>query len=202
MSYACIDQEELNRRGLCDGVACAPPSIVRETIFEPIMEPLFSSEPFVPRPIARSGKARRPSGRRPSWEPRHQQVLRSGPSGPSRLTTTTTARPGGPVSRSGAGTMVSRPSGYSASTSYASTPTRMVSRGPQYAARQNLAPTSMQYRGAPAQMTAKGFKGLGQLVDSVSTRWKYAALGLGALVVAQFFWWDARAPQVLRGGGY
>lgn len=34
------------------------------------------------------------------------------------------------------------------------------------------------------------------------TRWKYAALGLGALVIGQFFWWDSKAPQVLRGGGY
>lgn len=43
--------------------------------------------------------------------------------------------------------------------------------------------------------------GLGQAMDT-ETRWKYAALGLGALVVGQFFWWDSKAPQVLRGGGY
>lgn len=34
-------------------------------------------------------------------------------------------------------------------------------------------------------------------MQQVDVRWKYAALGLGALVVAQFFWWDSRAPQVL-----
>jgi len=44
--------------------------------------------------------------------------------------------------------------------------------------------------------------GLGQATIAPETRWKYAALGLGALVVAQFFWWDSKAPQVLRGGGY
>ena len=38
--------------------------------------------------------------------------------------------------------------------------------------------------------------------EQVTVRWKYATVGLAALVVAQFFWWDAKAPQVLRGGGY
>lgn len=32
----------------------------------------------------------------------------------------------------------------------------------------------------------------------VSPNWKYATYALGALVVAQFFWWDAKAPQVLN----
>jgi hypothetical protein len=32
----------------------------------------------------------------------------------------------------------------------------------------------------------------------VSQNWKYATYALGALVVAQFFWWDSKAPQVLN----
>jgi len=32
----------------------------------------------------------------------------------------------------------------------------------------------------------------------VSPNWKYATYGLAALVVAQFFWWDSKAPQVLN----
>ena len=34
----------------------------------------------------------------------------------------------------------------------------------------------------------------------VDRKWKYAALGLGALVVLQFVWWNNRAPQVLNLG--
>ena len=44
--------------------------------------------------------------------------------------------------------------------------------------------------------------GLGQATMAPETRWKYATFALGALVVGQFFWWDSKAPQVLRGGGY
>jgi len=36
--------------------------------------------------------------------------------------------------------------------------------------------------------------------EAVSRRWKYAALTLAGLIVAQFFWWDRKAPWVLRGG--
>lgn len=43
--------------------------------------------------------------------------------------------------------------------------------------------------------------GLGQAMDP-ETRWRYTSYVLGALIVAQFFWWDSKAPQVLRGGGY
>jgi hypothetical protein len=59
------------------------------------------------------------------------------------------------------------------------------------------------YRAAPTTYS-KSLKGLGQaIVDSVtSPRWKYATIGLAALAVAQFFWWNAKAPQVLRLGGY
>lgn len=39
--------------------------------------------------------------------------------------------------------------------------------------------------------------------SAVSVNWKYATLLAGGLLVAQFLWWDAKAPQVLRGGrGY
>jgi len=44
--------------------------------------------------------------------------------------------------------------------------------------------------------------GLGQATVDPETRWRYTAYALGALVVAQFFWWDSKAPQVLRGSGY
>lgn len=43
--------------------------------------------------------------------------------------------------------------------------------------------------------------GLGQTDPSgwqVSVGWKYATIGLGALVVGQFLWWNAKAPQVLK----
>jgi hypothetical protein len=30
--------------------------------------------------------------------------------------------------------------------------------------------------------------------------WMYAAWGLSALVVSQFFWWNAKAPGVLKLG--
>jgi len=42
-------------------------------------------------------------------------------------------------------------------------------------------------------------RGLGQ-ASTVPSGWQYAALGLGALVVAQFFWWNAKAPNVLKLG--
>jgi hypothetical protein len=31
-----------------------------------------------------------------------------------------------------------------------------------------------------------------------TNRWKMATAGLAVLLVAQFLWWDAKAPQVLR----
>lgn len=38
--------------------------------------------------------------------------------------------------------------------------------------------------------------------ETVPKGWKTATYVLGAAVVAQFFWWDAKCPQVLRGKGY
>ena len=35
---------------------------------------------------------------------------------------------------------------------------------------------------------------------SASSAWMYGAIGLGALVVGQFFWWNAKAPGVLKLG--
>lgn len=52
-----------------------------------------------------------------------------------------------------------------------------------------------------AGLAGCGCAGLGQAAMTPETRWKYTALGLGALVIGQFFWWDSKAPQVLRGGG-
>jgi len=43
-----------------------------------------------------------------------------------------------------------------------------------------------------------GCGSLGEAPEPVDAKWKWAALGLGGLVIAQFFWWDAKAPQVLR----
>jgi hypothetical protein len=36
--------------------------------------------------------------------------------------------------------------------------------------------------------------------NTVHRGWKWAALGLGGLVVAQFFWWNKKAPEVLKLG--
>jgi hypothetical protein len=59
----------------------------------------------------------------------------------------------------------------------------------------------MAYSGQSTR--SKSMKGLGQAdTGTTSSRWKYAALGLAALAVAQFFWWDRRAPWVLRGKSY
>jgi hypothetical protein len=90
-----------------------------------------------------------------------------------------------------------------------------------YTAHQTTRPAQAVYRAAPNQYTAmparqqpqtvyrasgtptRSLKGLGQaLADGVTSRWKYAALGLAGLVVAQFWWWNKKAPQVLRLGGY
>lgn len=38
------------------------------------------------------------------------------------------------------------------------------------------------------------------MTPMVSKNWQYATFALGALVVAQFFWWNAKAPQVLKLG--
>jgi len=217
MSYACIDQEELNRRGLCEGVSCAPPSIIRETIFEPIMEPLFASDPFVPANLARGAGGRfgggsrfgggRSGGRSVPWQPRHQQVL-TGPSGPLSTPSTPSGRTGpsmGPTSHragsaapSGGGRMVARPP--TATANYRQAAPRMVAYQQPVRSNTTQAPARMVSHNQPRPVSA--MKGLGQIADGVSGRWKYAAVGLGALVVAQFFWWNAKAPQVLRLGGY
>jgi len=103
----------------------------------------------------------------------------------------------------------------------APTPAQRYQAAPTtYTAHQTTRPAQTVYRAAPNQYTAmpmrqqpqtvyraapttysKSLKGLGQIADGVS-RWKYAALGLAGLVVAQFWWWNKKAPQVLRLGGY
>jgi hypothetical protein len=203
MSYACIDRDELDRRGLCDGVPCAPPSLVREMIIEPILEPLWDPNPFygsqtswdsgAPWVGSRHGRPGRRLGHKPSWRPNspapHRVAGGGGQSGPS----TSMMRPHGGTTYSmapGQQTMRPRsaPTTYRASTSYTTTPMR----APQQ---------SYKASGGQTQMRSRSLKGLGQ-TEGVSTRWKYAALGLAGLVVAQFFWWNAKAPQVLRLGGY
>jgi hypothetical protein len=37
-------------------------------------------------------------------------------------------------------------------------------------------------------------------MNTVNENWKYATFGLGVLVVAQFFWWNKKAPEVLKLG--
>ena len=39
-------------------------------------------------------------------------------------------------------------------------------------------------------------------MNRVHPAWKYATFALGVVVVGQFFWWNAKAPEVLRLGGY
>jgi len=34
-------------------------------------------------------------------------------------------------------------------------------------------------------------------MTTVNVGWKYATFALGGLVVAQYFWWAKRCPQVL-----
>jgi len=61
----------------------------------------------------------------------------------------------------------------------------------------------MPSRGGAARMaspTSRGMRGLGQDTATVDTRWKYAALGLGALVIVQAWWWNKKAPNVLKLG--
>lgn len=33
---------------------------------------------------------------------------------------------------------------------------------------------------------------------TVDVKWKYAAIGLGSLVLVQFVWWNRQAPTVLN----
>jgi hypothetical protein len=44
---------------------------------------------------------------------------------------------------------------------------------------------------------APSMSGLGQATIAPETRWKYAALGLGALVVVQAAWWINRYPEAV-----
>ena len=40
-------------------------------------------------------------------------------------------------------------------------------------------------------------------METVSANWKYATFGLSALLVVQFWWWNKKAPDVLKlGAGY
>lgn len=241
MSYACIDQGEVRRRGLCEGVTCASPSLVRELVVEPLLEPIFDDTPFSSSPVPWGGGNRWfGGGHRP--RPRHRRGPRpSFNSGANTVTSLPGRRVGGTIDRTpkddfprkpapstaiayrspspssyvpapGQRTVRSTssmaPSQYQASpTTYTARPTPVGAPRPAYSAapRTVAAPTwrpqpQAAYRasGPPA----KSLKGLGQLLSGAGSRWKYAALGLGALVVAQFFWWNAKAPQVLRLGGY
>jgi hypothetical protein len=55
-----------------------------------------------------------------------------------------------------------------------------------------------------ARVSGKALKGFGQISieTGVSPRWKWAALGLVGLLGVQFWWWNKKAPQVLKLGGY
>lgn len=67
-----------------------------------------------------------------------------------------------------------------------------------YSAIQSIAPMQQQLRSIKP-----GLKGLGQADPSgwqVSVGWKYAALGLAGLLGVQFWWWNKKAPEVLRLG--
>jgi len=225
MSYACIDRDEVARRGLCEGAATQP-LIIREVLVRPVRELAFNSVTLPPATGFRHAPMRisRPRGRgrprqalgRASYAPpvppsisgrRMAPPAAQGCQGPS---TAYTSRPAAPVTP-GAIYDASPPT-------YTATPARQQFQtviGPSmtYASRQAAAEPaqtayrpSARYPEAPeAPMSRRPFRapvsGLGQAAD-VSPRWKWATFGLVGLVVAQFFWWDARAPQVLRGGGY
>lgn len=107
------------------------------------------------------------------------------------------------------------PTTYTARLSTAPTARRYEAAPTTYTARPSTVAPRASYQAAPAARTAtpmaysgqstrsKSMKGLGQAdTGTTSSRWKYAALGLAALAVAQFFWWDRRAPWVLRGKSY
>lgn len=222
MSYACIDREELDRRGFCDGVSCEPPSIIRETIFEPIMEPIFESDPFVPS-FLRGGSSRfggggsggqrhgRLKGGRRPWQPRHQQVLQSGSDSPS----TAIMRPQTSSYSRAPGKQTSRAPVYRARAGQAATPS-LAPRPTQYTTRRDSAPASRNVpRQAPTYRAAStprqtataptsrrgNLKGFGQTEASsncVIPLWKYATFGLTALLIVQAAWWINHYPKFAR----
>lgn len=246
MSYACIDQEELDRRGLCDGVRCSPPipTIIRETIVEPIFVDSFLSPPPPLWGGGWFGGGRRhhhPRRRPPVWHPRAPGQHHGVSSGPNTVVGRPGRRVGGTVDR---GPQDDFPRGKAPSTSIA----HARPSSPSYAAVPNqytarpMAPPAQRYQAAPTTYTtrpmapsaprttyhasttytarpmrqqaqtvyraapttySKSLKGLGQAIaEGVTSRWKYMTVGLAALAVAQFFWWNAKAPWVLRGKSY
>jgi hypothetical protein len=236
MSYACIDREELARRGLCEPGTCEPPppTIIRETLLEPILpsvEPLFASDPFVPVSwgSGRSGGSRFGGGRRGGSRRLGGGIVRQ----PGTRTVAGGGDGGGIVRQPGTNyvatapstgaQLVAKPAEYRASATY-STPARaVVSRGREYTASQPYARATRSvvarntYTAAPPRAAAptmgvktsysvapttytKSLKGLGQVAGSVSPYWKWAALGLVGLVGVQFWWWNKKAPQVLKLG--
>lgn len=269
MSYACIDRDELNRRGLCEGVPCAPPSIIRETVIEPLLEPIFDDTPFSSSPAPWSGGGRwfgggggrRPGRRPPVWRPRAPGQHHGVSSGPNTVSGRPGRRVGGTVDRSEPQDDFPRRPAPSTSIAYARSPSPSYTAVPGQATVRSMAPPAQRYQAAPTTYTArqtaqpaqryqaapttytarpmapsaprtvyrasttytatpmrqqqpqtvyrgqsttrsKSLKGLGQTDVGTSSRWRYTALGLAALAVAQFFWWNAKAPWVLRGKSY
>lgn len=90
------------------------------------------------------------------------------------------------------------PSSYRSEPMFIGMPGQTSQSGPSY----RSASMAMRAPSPAATLRRHGLHGLGQTDESVSVRWKYATIGLGALVIAQFFWWNKKAPQVLRLGGY
>jgi len=93
-----------------------------------------------------------------------------------------------------------------AAQSYQGASTTYTSRPAAAEPAQTVYRPSARYPEAPeAPRSRRPFRapvsGLGQAAD-VSPRWKWATFGLVGLVVAQFWWWNKKAPQVLRLGGY
>jgi len=178
MSYACIDRDELNRRGLCEEVPRATPSIIRETIIEPVLEPIFVDTPFSSSPAPWGGgrwfggSDRRPRRRPPVWRPGapgRPRGVSSWPSGGSGR------RVGGTIDRlepeddfprrSPPSTSIAYPRSpspsYTASLRQArapsmATPSRQYEASPTaYTARLSTAPTARRYEAAPTTYTAR-----------------------------------------------
>lgn len=86
----------------------------------------------------------------------------------------------------------------------------MVHRG-MPSARSGQRPSAMTYRGGGPRVmgkhpggaggavrsgTSRGMRGLGDVSDN----WKYATIGLIGLVGLQLWWWNKKAPNVLKLG--
>jgi len=127
--------------------------------------------------------------------------------GPSATYASRPAAPAAPQRVYGATSYTARPAAPAPAQEAAQRPTSYVARSTaSEPAQEAYRPAARRRLEIPERSESRRprrapVSGLGQAAE-VSSRWKYAAIGLAALVVAQFAWWNAKAPQVLRLGGY